>query len=219
MSIRPVKSIVQSKPTLEGAGVKLRRAFGFGETEETDPFLLLDDFRNDQPGRLSRRLPLASASRHRDHHLCARRHRRARRQSRQSRHARRRRRAVDDRRPRHHASGNAAGRRARPHARLPALGQPALVAEDDRAALSGRRGGRHSRSRRRRRHPRPRRLRRLLGQARPGRRRRRRSALSRRVRAGGPAQDASRSRSSGTPLPMCSRAPASSRMPPSRSAC
>ncbi len=49
MSIRPVRSIVQSKPTLEGAGVKLRRAFGFGETSEFDPFLLLDDFRNDNP--------------------------------------------------------------------------------------------------------------------------------------------------------------------------
>ena len=49
MSIRPVKSIVQSTPTLEGAGVKLRRAFGFGDTEQTDPFLLLDDFRNDRP--------------------------------------------------------------------------------------------------------------------------------------------------------------------------
>jgi redox-sensitive bicupin YhaK (pirin superfamily) len=49
MSIRPVKSIVQSKPTMEGAGVKLRRAFGFGETSEFDPFLLLDDFRNDTP--------------------------------------------------------------------------------------------------------------------------------------------------------------------------
>jgi len=49
MSIRPVKRIVQSTPTLEGAGVKLRRAFGFGETSEFDPFLLLDDFRNDRP--------------------------------------------------------------------------------------------------------------------------------------------------------------------------
>jgi len=49
MSIRPVKRIVQSKPTIEGAGVKLRRAFGFGETSEYDPFLLLDDFRNDRP--------------------------------------------------------------------------------------------------------------------------------------------------------------------------
>jgi redox-sensitive bicupin YhaK (pirin superfamily) len=49
MSIRPVKRIVESKPTLEGAGVKLRRAFGFGDTSELDPFLLLDDFRNDRP--------------------------------------------------------------------------------------------------------------------------------------------------------------------------
>jgi redox-sensitive bicupin YhaK (pirin superfamily) len=49
MSIRPVKRIVESKPTLEGAGVHLRRAFGFGDTREFDPFLLLDDFRNDRP--------------------------------------------------------------------------------------------------------------------------------------------------------------------------
>ena len=49
MSIRPVKHVVQSKPTLEGAGVKLRRAFGFGTTSEYDPFLLFDDFRNDHP--------------------------------------------------------------------------------------------------------------------------------------------------------------------------
>jgi quercetin 2,3-dioxygenase len=49
MSIRPVKQIITSKPTIEGAGVKLRRAFGFGETGATDPFLLLDDFRNDRP--------------------------------------------------------------------------------------------------------------------------------------------------------------------------
>ena len=49
MSIRPVKRIVASKPTIEGAGVHLRRAFGFGVTTEFDPFLLLDDFRNDRP--------------------------------------------------------------------------------------------------------------------------------------------------------------------------
>jgi redox-sensitive bicupin YhaK (pirin superfamily) len=49
MSIRAVKQIVQAKPTLEGAGVRLRRAFGFGDTTEFDPFLLLDDFRNDNP--------------------------------------------------------------------------------------------------------------------------------------------------------------------------
>jgi quercetin 2,3-dioxygenase len=49
VSIRPIKRIIQSKPTIEGAGVKLRRAFGFGNTEEFDPFLLLDDFRNENP--------------------------------------------------------------------------------------------------------------------------------------------------------------------------
>ena len=47
MSIRPVKQIVQSQPTMEGAGVRLRRAFGFGNTSDFDPFLLLDDFRNE----------------------------------------------------------------------------------------------------------------------------------------------------------------------------
>lgn len=49
MSIRPVKRATRSKPTLEGAGVHLHRAFGFGDTSEFDPFLLLDDFRNDIP--------------------------------------------------------------------------------------------------------------------------------------------------------------------------
>ena len=34
---------------MEGAGVKLRRAFGFGDTTEFDPFLLFDDFRNERP--------------------------------------------------------------------------------------------------------------------------------------------------------------------------
>jgi len=49
MSVRPVKRTIESTPTMEGAGVKLRRAFGFGDTHEFDPFLLLDDFRNDHP--------------------------------------------------------------------------------------------------------------------------------------------------------------------------
>jgi quercetin 2,3-dioxygenase len=49
MSIRAVKRVVPSQPTLEGAGVKLRRAFGFGDTTDYDPFLLFDDFRNDRP--------------------------------------------------------------------------------------------------------------------------------------------------------------------------
>ena len=49
MSIRPVRRIVQAQPTMEGAGVRLHRAFGFGNTGETDPFLLFDDFRNERP--------------------------------------------------------------------------------------------------------------------------------------------------------------------------
>src|SRR5665213_2096562 len=49
MSLRAVKQILETKPTIEGAGVKLQRAFGFGKTAEFDPFLLLDDFRNEHP--------------------------------------------------------------------------------------------------------------------------------------------------------------------------
>jgi redox-sensitive bicupin YhaK (pirin superfamily) len=49
MSIRPVKQVIHPKPTLEGAGVRLQRGFGFGATTEFDPFLLFDDFRNDNP--------------------------------------------------------------------------------------------------------------------------------------------------------------------------
>ena len=49
MSVRPVKSVRDTKPTLEGAGVRLQRAFGFGDTTEFDPCLLFDDFRNDNP--------------------------------------------------------------------------------------------------------------------------------------------------------------------------
>jgi len=49
MSVRPVKQVLRAKPTIEGAGVKLQRAFGFGNTTELDPFLLFDDFRNENP--------------------------------------------------------------------------------------------------------------------------------------------------------------------------
>src|SRR6476620_5696430 len=49
MSVRAVKRIIQATPTIEGAGVKLRRAFGFGNTSDFDLFLLLDDFRNERP--------------------------------------------------------------------------------------------------------------------------------------------------------------------------
>ena len=49
MSVRPIKRVVHTRPTIEGAGVKLERAFGFGDTTDFDPFLLLDDFRNERP--------------------------------------------------------------------------------------------------------------------------------------------------------------------------
>jgi redox-sensitive bicupin YhaK (pirin superfamily) len=49
MSVRPIKRIIHTTSTLEGAGVRLQRAFGFGATDDFDPFLLLDDFRNDDP--------------------------------------------------------------------------------------------------------------------------------------------------------------------------
>lgn len=51
MTVRHVQRIVRAQPTREGAGVHLRRAFGFGETADFDPFLLLDDFRNDDPAK------------------------------------------------------------------------------------------------------------------------------------------------------------------------
>ena len=57
MSIRRVKSISQSQPAIEGAGVHLRRAFGFGDTGDFDPFLLFDDFRNDRPEQFQAGFP------------------------------------------------------------------------------------------------------------------------------------------------------------------
>ncbi len=49
MAVRPIKQLIRAKPTREGAGVHLHRVFGFGDTAEFDPFLLLDDFRSDDP--------------------------------------------------------------------------------------------------------------------------------------------------------------------------
>lgn len=49
MSLRPTLETRPATPTLEGAGVKLHRAFGFSDPSELDPFLLFDDFRNERP--------------------------------------------------------------------------------------------------------------------------------------------------------------------------
>ena len=47
--IRKIKKILKSKPTIEGAGVHLKRAFGYYQVPLLDPFLLLDDFHSDKP--------------------------------------------------------------------------------------------------------------------------------------------------------------------------
>ncbi|RFC00574.1 hypothetical protein B5K08_01520 [Rhizobium leguminosarum bv. trifolii] len=57
MSIRPVKHESTATPTMEGAGVKLHRVFGFGDPAMTDPFLMMDDFRNDNPAEYIRGFP------------------------------------------------------------------------------------------------------------------------------------------------------------------
>jgi redox-sensitive bicupin YhaK (pirin superfamily) len=57
LKTRKIQKTVKSKPTIEGAGVHLHRAFGFGDTRTFDPFLLLDDFRNDNPGHYAPGFP------------------------------------------------------------------------------------------------------------------------------------------------------------------
>ena len=185
MSIRPVKRLIKSKPTLEGAGVHLRRAFGFGNTHDFDPFLLLDDFRNDVPEDYLAGFPwhphrgietityvLAGTVEHGDsmgnHGAIA--------SGRCS---------VDDRRQRHHSSGDAEGRRHRTYARLSAVGEFALGAQDDRSALPGSEDRRHSGSHRRRWNSCTNCVRKFLGQIWACRRNRRRSDLSRCFRSSG----------------------------------
>lgn len=57
MSIRPVAQTNLAQPTMEGAGVHLHRAFGFGDPTRMDPFLLFDDFRGDRPADYLRGFP------------------------------------------------------------------------------------------------------------------------------------------------------------------
>jgi redox-sensitive bicupin YhaK (pirin superfamily) len=54
---RKIRRVIKSKPTIEGAGVHLKRAFGFSEVPLFDPFLLLDDFRSDNPEHYVRGFP------------------------------------------------------------------------------------------------------------------------------------------------------------------
>ena len=47
---RKIRKVLKSKPTIEGAGVHLKRVFGYSQVPLFDPFLMLDDFRSDNPG-------------------------------------------------------------------------------------------------------------------------------------------------------------------------
>ena len=55
--IRKIKKIYKNKPVVEGAGVYLNRLFGFTEPEVFDPFLLMDDFRSDDPNDYNKGFP------------------------------------------------------------------------------------------------------------------------------------------------------------------
>lgn len=57
MTFRPVVATSQSQPAMEGAGVHLHRVFGFDDPRLTDPFLMMDDFRNDDPRMYSKGFP------------------------------------------------------------------------------------------------------------------------------------------------------------------
>jgi redox-sensitive bicupin YhaK (pirin superfamily) len=57
LSIRPIAQTNLAQPTMEGAGVHLHRAFGFGDPKRMDPFLLFDDFRGDRPTDYLRGFP------------------------------------------------------------------------------------------------------------------------------------------------------------------
>jgi len=46
---RIIRTVIQSRPTIEGAGVHLKRVFGNSDVPQFDPFLLLDDFRSGNP--------------------------------------------------------------------------------------------------------------------------------------------------------------------------
>ena len=54
---RKILMVLKSKPVIEGAGVHLNRAFGFAEVPQFDPFLMLDDFRSDNPEHFIKGFP------------------------------------------------------------------------------------------------------------------------------------------------------------------
>ncbi|MGB2689309.1 MAG: pirin family protein [Desulfobacterales bacterium] len=54
---RKIRMVLKSKPVIEGAGVHLKRVFGFSEIPKFDPFLMLDDFRSDNPEHFRKGFP------------------------------------------------------------------------------------------------------------------------------------------------------------------
>lgn len=56
-AVRKIKEVIKSTPTIEGAGVQLKRAFGFLQKPQLDPFLLLDDFHSDTPSEYIKGFP------------------------------------------------------------------------------------------------------------------------------------------------------------------
>lgn len=56
-NIRRIKKGLKSQPTIEGAGVHLKRAFGYQQVPELDPFLLLDDFHSNDPDKYIKGFP------------------------------------------------------------------------------------------------------------------------------------------------------------------
>ncbi|NNG08324.1 MAG: pirin family protein, partial [Desulfobacteraceae bacterium] len=57
VNIRRIKKVLKSQPTIEGAGVHLKRAFGYQQVPELDPFLLLDDFHSSNPDEYIKGFP------------------------------------------------------------------------------------------------------------------------------------------------------------------
>ena len=133
---RKIRKVIRSKPTIEGAGVHLRRAFGYSEVPELDPFLLLDDFRTDDPRHYLKGFPwhphrgietityvLDGNVEHGDSmgnkgviasRGCA----------------------VDDGRQRYYSPGDAERRRVGPDGRFSALGQSSRLPQNDGPPLS-----------------------------------------------------------------------------------
>lgn len=56
--IRQIKRIVEPRYVREGAGVRLRRTIALPQLDQVDPFLLLDDFRADNPADVLAGFPM-----------------------------------------------------------------------------------------------------------------------------------------------------------------